>query len=143
MIQSYVDLITNSSTTVFQTAGNVEAIKLFIDNILKAGKSKYTCDDLFEIKIKYDIWDAYDYYVKIAKECKDEFSESFLSSIDEEKLHKIYDTLVNSGRAVDLESYAEGESYPSKYEFISKNAEIDIKNLDLINYIFKYDVVYD
>lgn len=55
-IQSQIDLITNSSTEVFQIAdsGLIKDLKEIIDAILEIGGSNYKCDDLFEVKIEYD-----------------------------------------------------------------------------------------
>ncbi|MGM9530641.1 hypothetical protein, partial [Intestinibacter sp.] len=64
IIQSYIDLITNSSTSVFQWANSVKGVKDIINAILKSAGSDLTCDDLFNITIHYciDISDAMDYY---------------------------------------------------------------------------------
>lgn len=53
-IQSFIDLITNSSMEVYQMAvgtGNLEAI---IDAVLKASGSELKCKDLFKITIEED-----------------------------------------------------------------------------------------
>lgn len=47
IIQSYVDLITNSSTSVFTWATSPEAVKEIINAVLKSAGSDLTCDDLF------------------------------------------------------------------------------------------------
>lgn len=70
-IQSYIDIITNSSTTVFTYADNVEGVKRVINGVLKVASSEYTCDDLFDITVEYDVDldDAMDdYYLDKAKE---------------------------------------------------------------------------
>lgn len=56
IIQSYIDLITNSSTSVFQCANNIEGVKDIINAVLKASGSNLTCDDLFNIELHYDIY---------------------------------------------------------------------------------------
>ena len=53
-IQSYIDIITNSSTTVFTFADNIEGVKRIINGVLKASGSEYTCDDLFEITTEWE-----------------------------------------------------------------------------------------
>ena len=52
-VHSFVDLITNSSTEIYIRASDktVTSIKQMIDNILELGKSKLTCDDLFDIEL--------------------------------------------------------------------------------------------
>lgn len=54
-IQSQIDLITNSSTEVFQIAdnGSVEDLKEVINAILEVGESPFKCDDLFDIKLSF------------------------------------------------------------------------------------------
>lgn len=58
-IQSYTDIITNSSSEVFVRADDADSVKRIIDAVLAAANSDYTCDDLFEITIEYD-----DYCIK-------------------------------------------------------------------------------
>lgn len=55
-IQSQIDLITNSSTEVFQIADNrsIEDLKEVINAILEIGGSSSKCDDLFDIKLSFD-----------------------------------------------------------------------------------------
>lgn len=52
-MHSFVDIITNSSTEIYVAATNktIKTLKSLIDNLLKLGKSKSTCDDLFTIEI--------------------------------------------------------------------------------------------
>lgn len=55
-MHSFVDLITNSSTEIYieATEKTIESIKALVDNILKLGNSKLTCDDLFTIELNPD-----------------------------------------------------------------------------------------
>ena len=70
VVQSYIDLITNSSTSVFQWASNVEGVKDIINAVLEASGSNLTCDDLFDINIYYniDLIDVEDFYYNLACE---------------------------------------------------------------------------
>ena len=52
-IQSYSDVITNSSTEVFVTAIDTDYLIDIINAVLAAAGSAYTCDDLFELTIEY------------------------------------------------------------------------------------------
>ena len=61
-IQSYTDIITNSSSTVYISTADPEDVKKIVDNILKCAGSDKTCDDIFEIA------DHSDYYKFIAKD---------------------------------------------------------------------------
>lgn len=70
-IQSYIDIITNSSTTVFTFATNIEGVKRIINGVLKAANSEYTCDDLFEITTEWEenaLSDYEDYQMEVAEE---------------------------------------------------------------------------
>lgn len=51
-IQSFSDIITNSSSETFlrTTAYAEQNLEDFINSILRIVKSEYTCDELFEIK---------------------------------------------------------------------------------------------
>ena len=68
IIQSYIDLITNSSTSVFQWAYNIEGVKDIINAVLKASGSNLSCDDLFKIYSHYNIniYDAKKFYYDLA-----------------------------------------------------------------------------
>ena len=54
-IQSISDVITNSSSEIFQFANNEKGVKELITLILKASSSDLTCDDLFIVESHYDI----------------------------------------------------------------------------------------
>lgn len=55
-IQSINDVITNSSTEIYQEATEytVKAVKEIINVILKIGGSDKSCDDLFTVSINYE-----------------------------------------------------------------------------------------
>jgi len=50
-IHSSSDVITNSSTSIFVSTFSVDAMKKFINVLLKSGGSDKTADDLFEFEI--------------------------------------------------------------------------------------------
>lgn len=61
-VHSFIDLITNSSSSVFVQATDktVQSVKEIIDNILTLGGSELKCDDLFEVSIdKQGLYDNY------------------------------------------------------------------------------------
>jgi len=62
---SFVDVITNSSTEIYISTHDksIEYVKGIIDNVLKAGQSKFTSDDLFIFQeTEKDLTGHYDYY---------------------------------------------------------------------------------
>jgi hypothetical protein len=67
-IHSFVDLITNSSTEIYIAAdeSTITTIKELINNILKLGGSKLTCDELFEFSLgdEKDTWANREYGYK-------------------------------------------------------------------------------
>lgn len=77
-IQSFIDVITNSSTSVFTWADNIEGVKRVINGALKAAGSELTCDDLFDITTEWEenaLSDYREYQIDEAKEYIDESSE--------------------------------------------------------------------
>lgn len=60
-VQSYIDVITNSSTSVYQVAGcnSVSMVEDLIDTILKMGGSGMRCKDVFKIKTVCENEDRY------------------------------------------------------------------------------------
>ena len=52
LIQSFIDVVTNSSAEIFVEATRTKAhIIRMVNEILKAGGSDKTCDDLFDIQL--------------------------------------------------------------------------------------------
>lgn len=49
-IQSFSDVITNSSTEVYLVTGGANYVEDLINSILKLANSPYTCAELFNIK---------------------------------------------------------------------------------------------
>lgn len=159
IIQSYIDLITNSSTSVFQWADNIKGVKDIINAVLKASGSNLTCDDLFNIESHYDIdiSDVADFYCDLACEKMEndpkleDLVNKYDTTGDVEILEKIYKYLVDNYNVKTLDEYAEKYNdncydwmYSSSYVFKAK----DPKNkkyeeaLYMINNLFDYDASY-
>jgi len=60
-VHSFVDLITNSSTEIYIMASDktIKTMRKLVNDILVAGKSNYTCDQLFSIEIDKEEFEAY------------------------------------------------------------------------------------
>ena len=159
IIQSYIDLITNSSTSVFQCANNIEGVKDIINAVLKASGSNLTCDDLFNIELHYniDIRDAEDFYHELA--CEKMENDSKLEDLvnkydttgDVQILEKIYEYLVKNYNVKTLDEYASEYNIDSdefKYSSLYRIKAKDPKNekysniINSLNYLFDYDVMY-
>lgn len=161
IIQSYIDLITNSSTSVFQWADNIKGVKDIINAVLKASGSNLTCDDLFNIESHYDIdiSDAANFYCNLA--CEKMENDPKLEDLvneyntgcrkDSKILERIYEHLIKNYNVKTLDEYAEKYNddsydwmYSSSYVFKAK----DPKNkkyeeaLCMINNLFDYDASY-
>ena len=159
IIQSYIDLITNSSTSVFQYANNIEGVKDIINAVLEASGSNLTCDDLFNIELHYniDIRDAEDFYHELA--CEKMENDSKLEDLvnkydttgDVQILEKIYEYLVKNYNVKTLDEYAVEYNIDSdefKYSSLYRIKAKDPKNekysniINSLNYLFDYDVMY-
>ena len=159
IIQSYIDLITNSSTSVFQYANNIEGVKDIINAVLKASGSNLSCDDLFNIELYYniDIRDAEDFYHELA--CEKMENDSKLEDLvnkydttgDVQILEKIYEYLVKNYNVKTLDEYAAEYNIDSdefKYSSLYRIRAKDPKNekysniINSLNYLFDYDVMY-
>ena len=159
IIQSYIDLITNSSTSVFQYAHNIEGVKDIINAVLEASGSNLTCDDLFNIELHYniDIRDAEDFYHELA--CEKMENDSKLEDLvnkydttgDVQILEKIYEYLVKNYNVKTLDEYAAEYNIDSdefKYSSLYRIKAKDPKNekysniINSLNYLFDYDVMY-
>lgn len=167
IVQSYIDLITNSSTSVFQWANSVSGVKDIINAILKSAGSDLKCDDLFDITIHYniDIGDTDDYYYSLAKEKAEstpgkypeleQLLEKYNNCTEYKKVdeleNQIYDYLVKYCGAKTLDEYAKDYNnnnddwmYSSSYIIEAKdpkNKEYE-KALYTINNLFDYDARY-
>lgn len=80
-IQSFIDVVTNSSTEIFvvATTNTKNHIISMVNEILKAGGSDKTCDDLFEIRLVYpteeDEWSYDNPYIEVTAK-NSEYSEA-------------------------------------------------------------------
>ena len=54
-IQSFIDVITNSSSCVYQLANDSYRLKEFVNGILKVCNIEKTFDDIFTLKINYEV----------------------------------------------------------------------------------------
>lgn len=161
IIQSYIDLITNSSTSVFQWADNIKGVKDIINAVLKASGSNLTCDDLFNIESHYDIdiSDAADFYRDLACEKmeNDPKLEDLVNeyntgcSKDSKILERIYEYLVKNYNVKTLDEYAkecnddsQDWMYSSYYIIKAKNPKNEKYERILynLNNLFDYDARY-
>ena len=159
IIQSYIDLITNSSKSVFQYANNIEGVKDIINAVLEASGSNLTCDDLFNIELHYniDIRDAEDFYHELACEKMEYDSKledlvnNYDTTGDVQILKKIYEYLVKNYNVKTLDEYAAEYNIDSdefKYSSLYMIKAKDPKNekysniINSLNYLFDYDVMY-
>lgn len=161
IIQSYIDLITNSSTSVFQCANNIEGVKDIINAVLEASGSNLTCDDLFNIELHYDIdiSGASDFYYDLAcekmendsklKDLVNEYNTGYREDI--KILKRIYEYLVKNYNVKTLDEYAEEYNDDSQDWMYSSFYVIEAKNpknkkyeeaLRMINNLFDYDARY-
>ena len=161
IIQSYIDLITNSSTSVFQWADNVDGVRDIINAVLEASGSNLTCDDLFVIKIHYniDLINVEDFYYDLA--CEKMENDPKLEDLvneydtgyhkDSKILERIYEYLIKNYNVKTLDEYAEKYNensgdwmYSSSYIIEAKdpkNRKYE-KALYIINNLFDYDARY-
>ena len=169
-VQSFSDVITNSSTEVFTQADNISGVKRIIDGVLIAAGSNYTCDDLFDIIIKWDdnAIDKYkEYQIEEAKnhindcpELIDPLSNYIIESsksykeVDWNNVHKLENIIIDivsknskEWNILSIDDWVGKEydySYNSSYVITSK----DPKNqeaanmLSAINHLFSYDAYY-
>lgn len=168
-IQSYVDLITNSSTSIFQFADNPSGVKAIFNAILKLGGSDKKFEDLFsmEVKTTADIDDAWDYYLDIANRYTEQDEElndlilrdnEFISSVESidyenwENLRlQIYNILISKYNADSLTDWADSynETRYGEYVYSSNYCITPLKDnkeaeecLNQINELFSYEAHY-
>lgn len=97
-VHSFVDLITNSSSEIFVSAGDstVASAKEIVNKILAAGGSLATCDDLFNISLLYHVRyyddDASD---TVEKEFNSEAEANAFKDANEDKFGGDYDAMWN------------------------------------------------
>ena len=162
-IQSISDIITNSSSEIFQFANNKKGVKELITLILKASSSDLTCEDLFTVESHYDIdiielEDEYfsfaDLYkddpkvVELVKatEGKDRYSYEY-----EQSLFNLYNYLKVTYNVADIDELAETQIKEEKnfsnclYKIIAKdpnNKDLAIKIGNILNNLFDYESYY-
>lgn len=169
-IQSFIDVITNSSTSVFTWADNIDGVKKIINGVLKAANSDYICDDLFDITTEWEdnaFSDYRDYQIDEAGEHIDEFPElkELLISRQEEyskphnwdNIDKIEDKIVSivsknreKWNILSLDEWVEDNNEYCEYKYNS-NYVITPKDpsnkeaaemIESINRLFSYDACY-
>ena len=162
-IQSISDVITNSSSEIFQFANNKKGVKELITLILKAANSDLTCEDLFTVESYYDIdiielEDEYfsfaDLYkddpkvVELVKatEGKDRYSYEY-----EQSLFNLYNYLKVTYNVADIDELAETQIKEEKnfsnclYKIIAKdpnNKDLATKISHILNNLFDYESYY-
>lgn len=159
-VQSFSDIITNSSTEVFTQADNTSGVKRIIDGVLIAAGSNYTCDDLFDITIEWEdnaLSDYENYQMEVAEEhikenpelkklftkYRNEYNReytkrdwSFIESV-QKSIIDIVSKNKDSWNIMPLDAWVEscnddwGRSYSSNYVITSK----DPKNQEAANMI--------
>ncbi len=160
-IQSINDVITNSSTEIYQEATEytIKAVKEIINVILKIGGSDKSCDDLFTVSINYenmleDYFESiYDYniseeQIKVIDEIRNR-SDGHLISDSE-----AYNELVKAGLVGTVfptireyvKNYDSDWRYPStKVSIVPKGeaSPADVAILNKINDLFNVEACYN
>ena len=162
-IQSISDIITNSSSEIFQFADNEEGVKELITLILKASSSDLTCDDLFIVESHYDIdiIELEDKYFDFAELHKDDPKVVELVEATKGKyrysyeykdaLLNLYNYLVSVYHVADMDELAAAQIEKERifsnclYKIIAKdpnNKGLAIKIGDILNNLFDYESYY-
>ena len=162
-IQSISDIITNSSSEIFQFANNEEGVKELITLVLKAASSNLTCDDLFIVESHYDIdiIELEDKYFSFAELYKDDPKVSELVEATkgkyrysyeyEDALLNLYNYLVSVYHVADMDELAAAQIKEERifsnclYEIIAKdpnNKDLAIKIGNILNNLFDYESHY-
>ena len=142
-IQSLIDVITNSSTSVFTiySRQNIDDIKELVNAIL-AIDGNYTFDDLFDIKLLIDsdqaefIWESDDKFSQEFPEFEDFYE--YLENASDDELDKYEDILDDLQDCYDHFSLYDGFSITLKEEV--KDSEVVKQAAKLINRI---DIIFD
>lgn len=129
-IQSFSDIITNSSSELFCSAANTETLIKLIDSILRVSESEYKCEDLFEIDVFINNLSVHDYgfdeyYLDKAKEFRavdkdlDELLSEYykMDSYTPKIIEKIAEKLINCYDAKTLEILAEEKDISINYGY--------------------------
>ena len=162
-IQSISDIITNSSSEIFQFANNKKGVKELITLILKASSSDLTCDDLFIVESHYDIdiIELEDEYFSFADLYKDDPKVVELVEATKGKYHysyeyeqslfNLYNYLKATYNVADIDELAETQIKEEKnfsnclYKIIAKdpnNKDLAIKIGNILNNLFDYESYY-
>lgn len=158
-LQSWSDIITNSSTEIYQEATEytVSAVKEIINTILKIAGSDKTCDDLFIVAIDYeDMLERYfDSYIPDIKDDElREKADKIVSGNIHDSLKDLYQKLVDAdligeGKLMSISKYTDTlddwDCYVSTSVSIIPKKECDprdVRILDKINDLFSLNVSY-
>lgn len=151
-IQSYVDVITNSSTSIYQIANNRDGLENFINKVLEIGGSPYMCNDLFEITIdKSELFEQY-YDNYLCDKLTDEECD-IIQNLDGQAFLDYLNTLLKEVYSDDndflsIDEWVESKDscwdgpiyYNTLYDIkLADNASMsndDFKDLHEINYLF-------
>lgn len=136
-ISSITDVITNSSTEVFQRydESSFDVLKELINNVLKLSNSNLTFDDLFEIRLDIELDDIIDEYGEYLERLNNgEKAVRFRDADYQEKYEMLenedYDTILQIAREYDEARYSDG--YPAINGYtVSLKSDIAIENKEL------------
>ena len=143
-VHSFVDVITNSSTTVYVRAGegSIKAIKKFIDGILEKGGSKKKADDLFEFKIgmgESEMESAMENYWEGIEEQneeeKDESKKVKIPSWENGANMKTFKKLIAEGKInmKEIEADTDDDEYPKSNALIMTTKDDSKDSEDIIS----------
>lgn len=161
-LQSFIDLITNSSTEVFSTvsSGSIEGLYKLFDTILLAGGSNLKSKDIMDISIEYSDSgkdEFYDYIIDLINEKEDKLSAEFNKELDSltrysyEYYSLIEKTVENYSKEKSIlysdwcKNYNEsGHDYvmESYIKINLKDDSINKESLNIINNLFNYEAYY-
>lgn len=116
-LQSFNDIVTNSSMEVYQEATDytVSSIKKIIDTILKIAQSDKKCDDLFDVFIDYNEM-LEEYFEEIEDSCKDKELKHLINETSKNRdltLTEIYNKCLN---AIISSGFPTIEQYVKSYD---------------------------
>ena len=157
-LQSFNDIVTNSSMEVYQEATDytVSSIKKIIDTILKIAQSDKKCDNLFDVFIDYDEM-LEEYFEEIEDSCKDEGLKHLIDEVSKDRdltLTEVYnkcaDAIISSG-FLTIEQYVETYDdgwggYPrTEVRIVPKDSctKEELEILDRINSLFNVKACYN
>lgn len=159
-IQSISDVITNSSTEIYQiaTSYSVQAVKDIIDAVLNISGSGKKCDDLFWVGIDYAyVYESYiDDYVsnfEFIDQIDDKIAKLILDSdlSYEEKFNKLNSTgLICEGKLNTIEQFVNDSEASDTGHLESQiciraknNPKLFVKEFSAINNLFEISAEYN